>query len=75
MKQAITFSFIFITAYALSVLFGWVPAALFLFSTSPLVVLYTVYKVLKDPNEVQDTFEEKFYQDSEYQRNQVREAA
>ena len=71
MKQAITFSFIFITAYALSVLFGWVPAALFLFSTSPIVVFYTVYKVLKDPDEVQDTFEDKFYQDHAYQRNQL----
>jgi membrane protein implicated in regulation of membrane protease activity len=75
MKQAITFSFIFITAYALAVLFGWVPAALFLFSVSPLVVLYTVYKVLKDPEEVQDTFEDKFYQDSDYERNQIKEAA
>jgi membrane protein implicated in regulation of membrane protease activity len=75
MKNAIVFSFIFLVAYSLSVLFGWIPAALFLFSTSPLVVLYVVYKVLKDPEEVQQTFEEHFYQDSEYRRNASQSAA
>ncbi|GEM_PF-1711779 len=76
MKNAIIFSFIFLVSYALSILFGWIPAALFLFSTSPIMVLYVVYKVLRDPNEVQETFEEHFYQDSpQYQRNQITEQA
>lgn len=69
MRTAIGFSFIFITAYALSLIYGLIPAALFFVSASPLVVLYTVYKVLKDPEEPQQSFEEFFYQDWQYRRN------
>lgn len=70
MKTAISFSFIFLGAYALTILAGWIPAALFFFSTSPLLTLYVVYKVLRDPQEVQERFDEQFYQDSAYRRNQ-----
>ena len=69
MRTAIGFSFIFITAYALSILYGWVPAALFFVSTSPIVVIWTAYKILKDPYESENTFEDKFYEDYNYRRN------
>lgn len=69
MKTAISFSFLFLAAYAITALFGWIPGALFFFSTSPLIVLWVVYKVLKDPIEVRETFEEQFYQDHPYRRN------
>ncbi|MDR9374588.1 MAG: hypothetical protein RI565_06945 [Schleiferiaceae bacterium] len=70
MKTAIVGSFVFLGAYALAVLIGWYATALFLFSVSPLVVLYVVYKVLRDPQEVTQTFDQHFYQDHPYQRNQ-----
>lgn len=69
MKTAISFSFIFLGAYAMSVLFGWMAGALFFFSTSPLITIWVVYKVLRDPKEAEGTFEEKFYQDHPYLRN------
>lgn len=68
MKTALNFSFIFILAYLISILFNWYAAALFFFSTSPLMVIYTVYKVLRDPKEVEQTFDEYFYQDYKYKR-------
>jgi len=40
-----------------------------LFSLSPLLVLYVVYKVLKDPHEVKESFEEHFYQDGSHPRS------
>ena len=70
MKTAIIGSFIFLATYALAALMGWVAAALFFFSVSPLVTLYVVYKVLKDPREVKQTFDQYFYQDYAYERQQ-----
>jgi hypothetical protein len=69
MKAAIYFSFVFLGAYALSIFVGHTQAALFLMGLSPLVVLYTVYKVLRDPNEVKVTFEDHFYQDEKFPRS------
>lgn len=69
MKTAIYFSFIFLLAYMISILFGYIQAALFFFGTSPLVVLHLVYKVLKDPQEVTVTFEDEFYQDGSHPRS------
>lgn len=63
MKIAIYGSFGFLIIYAASVLMGYERAALFLFSISPIVVLYVVYKILKDPKEPSLTFEDHFYQD------------
>jgi len=71
MKTALSFSFIFIVAYLISILFSWYAAALFFFATSPLMVIYTVYKVLRDPHEVEQKFEDQFYQDYPYQRNKI----
>jgi len=71
MKAAIIFSFIFIGAYLTTIIFGWYAGALFFFSSSPLMVIYVVYKVLRDPQEVELTFEEHFYQDHPYKRNQI----
>lgn len=70
MKTAIIGSFIFLTTYALAALMGWVAAALFLFSISPLVTVYLVYRVLRDPHEVEQTFDQYFYQDYAYERQQ-----
>ncbi len=68
MKAAIYFSFVFLGAYAVSVLFGHYPTAIFFFSASPFVVMYVVYRVLKDPKEVTVTFEDQFYQDGSHPR-------
>lgn len=68
MKFGIYTSFIFLILYAISVLAGFIPAALFLFSISPLVVIFAVYKILKDPKEASVTFEESFYQDGSHPR-------
>lgn len=68
MKFSIVFSFIFIGAYALSAILGIDPLVMLFFSLSPLMVLYVVYKVLKDPHEVEETFEEHFYQDRSHPR-------
>lgn len=71
MKAAIIFSFIFIGAYLTAILFNWFAGALFFFGSSPLMVIYVVYKVLRDPKEVEVTFDEHFYQDHPYKRNNV----
>ncbi len=68
MKTSIYFSFVFLIAYAICVLFGYIQAALFFFSVSPLVVLHMVYKILKDPHEVQVSFDDEFYQDGKHPR-------
>lgn len=68
MKAAIAFSFVFLIAYSISILIGHLQAALFLMSSSPLMVLYTVYKVLRDPKEVKLKFEDHFYQDQRFPR-------
>lgn len=70
MRTAIIGSFIFLASYALAALMGWVAAALFFFSISPLVTLYVVYRVLRDPQEVEETFDQYFYQDYAYERQQ-----
>lgn len=68
MKNSILFSFIFIGAYALSAIIGWEPMAMLFFSLSPLVVIWVVYRVLRDPQEVKVTFEDHFYQDESHPR-------
>ncbi len=69
MKFSILFSFVFLIAYALSAFFHIEPLVMLLFSLSPLLVLYVVYKVLKDPHEVKESFEEHFYQDGSHPRS------
>lgn len=71
MKTAISFSFIFITTYVISVFATWLPAALFFATSLPLMLIYLVYKVLRDPHEPQQKFEDQFYQDYPYQRNNL----
>lgn len=68
MKAAIAFSFVFLIAYSISILAGQVQAAFFLMGISPLLVLFTVYKVLRDPKEVKIEFKEHFYQDQRFPR-------
>lgn len=68
MKNSIIFSFIFIGIYAGVAIANWDPMVILLFSLSPLMVIYVVYKVLKDPKEVEVTFEDHFYQDSKKPR-------
>lgn len=68
MKFSIIFSFVFIGAYALSAILGIDPLVMLFFSLSPLMVLFVVYKVLKDPHEVEETFDEHFYQDRSHPR-------
>lgn len=42
-----------------------------LFALSPFLVIYMVYVVLKYGNPVTDTFEDRFYCDSDYKRTGV----
>ena len=69
LKTVISFSFVFVTVYALSILVGWTAAAIFLVCVSPAVVLWVAYRTLKDPYHTNQTFQNKFYQDYEYYRN------
>lgn len=69
MKNAILASFVFLTAYGLSIIFQWMVAVLFLLSLSPVVVLWVAYRILKDPHPSGHTFEDRFYEDYDYQRN------
>lgn len=69
LKYAVGFSFVFITVYGLAVLFNWTIAAMILVSLSPIMVIWLAVKTLKDPNPSQETFEDRFYEDSDYRRN------
>lgn len=69
LRIPILLSSLYLLVYTLSTL---VPVhlvlPLFLFSVSPLVVLWLVYKVLKDGKESSLTFDEAFYEDHPYRR-------
>jgi hypothetical protein len=47
--------------------------AIFLFSLSPLPVIWMVYRVLRDGTPSAYTFKERFYDDYKYTRAEVRE--
>jgi hypothetical protein len=47
--------------------------AIMLFSLSPLPVIWMVYRVLRDGTPSEYTFKEKFYDDHNYVRAEVRE--
>lgn len=68
MKTALISSFVFLIFYVASVFIGHIQAALFFFGLSPVIVIWLVYKVLKDPKEVKVTFEDEFYQDGSHPR-------
>lgn len=70
LKTVISISFVFITVYALSILVDWTAGALFLVSVSPVMVLWVAYRTLKDPEHTEETFQDKFYEDYDYYRNQ-----
>lgn len=70
LKTVISVSFVFVTVYALSILIDWTAAALLLVSLSPIMVLWVAYRTLKDPEHPEETFQDKFYEDYEYYRNQ-----
>ncbi len=69
LKNAVGFSFLFITGYGLSILFNWTIAALFLVSLSPILIIWLAVKTLKDPYTTDNTFEDSFYEDYNYRRN------
>ncbi len=56
-------SFIFLAVYALAVLLGTAQIAILLFSVTPIVVVYVVWRTLRDAEQPEATFEEQFYQD------------
>ncbi|TVP51729.1 MAG: hypothetical protein EA341_04550 [Mongoliibacter sp.] len=58
------FATAFLIVFVTGIYAGINPAIMmFLFSISPAVVIWMVYKVLTADVEVNDTFEEKWYQD------------
>lgn len=56
-------SFIFLAGYSIAVLFSTEQIALLLFSMSSIMLLYIVWRTLRDSKQPEVTFEEQFYQD------------
>lgn len=69
LKYVIGLSVAFITIYAASVLVNYLPLALLLVSLSPVVVIWLAYRTLTDPYDTEYTFQDRFYEDHDYQRN------
>ncbi len=70
LKTVISGSFIFLVVYAIAVMLSAEQAALLLCSLSPIVVVFMAYRILKDPEPHSGaTFDDKFYEDSNYKRN------
>ena len=70
LKTVISGSFIFLVVYAIAVMLSAEQVAMLLFSLSPIVVVYMAYRILKDPEPHSGaTFDDKFYEDSDYTRN------
>lgn len=70
LKIIIGLSFVYLLTYAAFVFLNMERCALFLFGLSPVMVIYVAYKILKDPHTPTHNFDEKFYEDREYYRNQ-----
>ncbi|WP_417591036.1 hypothetical protein [Owenweeksia hongkongensis] len=70
LKNAIGFSFIFLAVYSIVIISSFTQGALFLLGLSPVLVIWLVFKTLKDPYTPTHTFEERFYEDYDYNRNQ-----
>jgi hypothetical protein len=74
--QKIKWPVIFVTAYAilyqLTPYFGFSEKTILtLFVIAPIPVFWMVYKILKDGIPSQRTFDEYFYEDSDYKRNKI----
>ncbi len=69
LKHIVRGSLVGIALYVISIFLNWTWLALLLVSLSPLLVIWLVYRVLKDPYASTHTFEDRFYEDNEYRRN------
>jgi membrane protein implicated in regulation of membrane protease activity len=68
-KTPILLATLYLLIYTLVSFIPGLPAlAVLLFSLSPIVVIWMVYRVLKDGEPSQYTFEEVFYEDHPYRR-------
>ena len=68
-KDAVGILFVYITVYALAILFNWARPAILLVSLSPIMVLWVAFKILTAPYKSEHTFEERFYEDYDYERS------
>jgi len=69
LKNVIGLSFIFLAVYSIVIVSSFTQGALFLVGLSPLLVIWLVLRTLKDPYTPTHTFEERFYEDYDYERN------
>lgn len=69
LRTTIGISFLFLAFFSLAVILRWEGIALFMFCIWPLGVIYLVYRVLKTPYKPTHTFDERFYEDYDYERN------
>ncbi len=70
-KNVVIGATLYLLAYLVLSTFQGVPHQLIIgmFSLSPFIVIYMVFRILTAGEPAQLTFEEAFYEDSEYERN------
>lgn len=74
LKFPIYFSTVFLVIYTvITRLESIANLSLILFTLSPIAILWLAYKILKDGIPSGKTFTERFYDDHDYQRIEVRE--
>ena len=69
-KDAVGLSFVYITLYALMILTNWARPALLLASLAPVMIIWLVFKILRASYDSKHTFEDRFYEDHDYDRSQ-----
>ena len=69
LKNVIGLSFILIGLYSIFILANNTWMALLMGSTIPFYLIWMVYKTLKHPFKSPNTFQERFYEDYDYERN------
>lgn len=67
-KDAVGISFVYITIYSVMVLSEWLRPAILLVSLAPIMLIWMVFKILNAPYQSEHTFEDRFYEDYDYER-------
>lgn len=68
-KDAVGISFVYITIYSVMVLSEWLRPAILLVSLAPIILIWMVFKILNAPHQSEHTFEDRFYEDYDYERS------
>lgn len=69
LQNAIGLSFVLIALYSIFILANNTWPAVLMGSSIPFYLIWMVYKTLKHPYKSPYTFEERFYEDYDYERN------